>query len=164
MTRIFTILLFSAFSLAGSELPLPYGHVSPLFWYICLFHWVFWHKTPTIRVYSNIHCDFLGGTTTSRHNRWRAMSSPPLHSQFMCSWLQKVRGLRHQGQMPRNRVFLSLVTTILHRGGWISDPSRNTLYYSCCKFDHTRVHVQPSLMGGGLVTGCGRDRGARANV
>lgn len=33
----FTILLFFAFSLAGSELPLRYGHVHPLLWYIYLF-------------------------------------------------------------------------------------------------------------------------------
>lgn len=37
MTCIFTILLFFAFSLAGSELPLRYDHVHPLLWYIYLF-------------------------------------------------------------------------------------------------------------------------------
>lgn len=70
----------------------------PFFWYIYLFYRVFWHNTLTICVYSNIHCDFFGGTTTSRPNRWRTISFPPLHSQFVCSWLQKVQGLRHQGQ------------------------------------------------------------------
>ncbi|KAG3229933.1 hypothetical protein P692DRAFT_20768780, partial [Suillus brevipes Sb2] len=33
----------------------------------------------TIRVHSNIHCDFSRGTTTGRPNRWRTMSFPPLH-------------------------------------------------------------------------------------
>lgn len=98
MTHIFTILLFSAFSLAGSELPLHYGHVSPFFGIFVYFigscgtkHLLY----VSILISTAI---FLGGTATSRPNRWRAMSFPPLHSQFVCSWLQKVHGLRHQGQ------------------------------------------------------------------
>jgi hypothetical protein len=57
MNDIFTILLFSAFSLAGSELPLHYGHVPPLF-LVYFAYFIGSSSILTIRVHSNIHCDF----------------------------------------------------------------------------------------------------------